>query len=171
MPLFFTRTSGVSFMPRADSYLSLTRRTPCVTSHADQMPQNALFRRTLCSLRISPPAPYRRRKASFATPREFCGVFAFVPASPLRVTKIRTFATLLVSPLRRKLSRCSLIFAPRGGLCRCFSQGRAGFPLRRGRIVFYRGVSLSGRRSTYRGRRTSRSPRLWIGDMRRHRRR
>ena len=80
------------------------------------------------AVRIRPPAPHSR-KASYATPRRFCGVFAFVPAA--------------VFP-QKKNARCSL--APRffallknyPPLTHFSFAGRAGFLVLCGRILTVR---------------------------------
>ena len=99
------------------------------------MTQNALFRRTLCSLQIRLAAPHSR-KASLATPRKLCGVFAYVPAAvSTRRKKYGRSPRSSFCHFVPKLSRCSLIFAPRGWRLPppvLFLQGRAGFVLSHG---------------------------------------
>ena len=80
-----------------------------------------LFRRATRFLRIRPPAPHRRRKATVADARLLTGILHSLLRLLFASRKCKTFAVLLVPT---ELPHCSLIFAPRGGFAAFL---RAGF--------------------------------------------
>ena len=61
------------FLPFADASMRPARLRVQINRRISAIPSRKR------SLRIRPPAPHSR-KASYATPRKFCGVFAYVPA-------------------------------------------------------------------------------------------
>ena len=103
------------FLPFADASMRPARLRVQINRRISAIPSRKR------SLRIRPPAPHRRRKATVADARLLTGILHPLLRLLFASRKCKTFAVLLVPT---ELPHCSLIFAPRGGFAAFL---RAGF--------------------------------------------